>query len=382
MIKNTLTSLLYISTLICFSQESFLIKEVKVFDGEDIIENTSVFVKEGKIQKVSEDIDIEEVTVIIDGKGKTLIPALSNAHVHAFNPNSFKEASRAGVLNLFDMAGYEPYQNMLSTRYRDSTNYANFYFTGAPATAPKGHGTQFKYPVKPITNSLDIKEFIETKKELTSNYVKIIVEPTKPTLTDSLVKQLINETHKIKKIAVVHVSRHQDAFTVLDDGADGLTHLWRNGIMPEKEMERLASLKNRFIIPTLITNVKASNYLRNRNPNSTVLTEEELKNEIKRLYDGGMMVLAGTDPPNIQINYGTDLHNELILLYEAGIPTIDVLKSATSNIVTVFKIKNKGYIKETYDADLVLLDGDVFDDITSISKITSVWKNGKQVDLN
>ena len=56
--------------------------------------------------------------------------------------------------------------------------------------------------------------------------------------------------------------------------------------------------------------------IKQRTPDAVFLSEEELKSEVKRLFDAGIIILAGTDPPNVQINYGTDLYKELKLLSE------------------------------------------------------------------
>ena len=47
--------------------------------------------------------------------------------------------------------------------------------------------------------------------------------------------------------------------------------------------------------------------------------------EIKRVYEAGITILTGTDPPNYGLDYGKSLHNELALLRASGIPTTDVL---------------------------------------------------------
>lgn len=81
-----------IFSIICFSlvnlilvaQNTILIKNVNVWDGieEDLKMNYDVLVVNNLIEKVEKNITSEEGTIIIDGKGKTLIPGLSDAHVH------------------------------------------------------------------------------------------------------------------------------------------------------------------------------------------------------------------------------------------------------------------------------------------------------------
>lgn len=379
MLKIIITLLLIIGSECLYAQPTYLIQNVKVFDGQKVIDNTSVLIGNGKILRLSDSIKIASHYIRIEGHNKTLMPALANAHVHAFNPASFQEAARAGVLNLFDLAGYGPFQKMMNQEFKDSIDYANHHFTGAPATAPKGHGTQFKYPVSPISTVDEAKRFIASKKSFRSNYIKIIVEPSRPTLSKKLVQELIRETHKINKIAVVHISKSRDAYEMLKMGANGLAHLWRDTLISEEKLDEIAQLDSVFIIPTLITNVKAINYLKDKNPDANVISPLQLKHELNRIYKKGIAILAGTDPPNLGINYGTDLYEELKLFSEAGMSNLDILKSVTSNIMNAFAINNKGYVKEGFDADLILINGNPLDNIEEISNIEHIWKAGQLV---
>ena len=55
---------------------------------------------------------------------------------------------------------------------------------------------------------------------------------------------------------------------------------------------------------------------------------------------------------------------------------VDVLKTATPNISKAFGKGNKGYIKEGNSADLLLIDGDLTEDISVLSNIIGIWKKG------
>lgn len=73
---------------------------------------------------------------------------------------------------------------------------------------------------------------------------------------------------------------------------------------------------------------------------------------------------------------GTDLYKELMYFSKAGIPNIDVLKSATSLPAVKFDIGNKGFIKKGYIADMLLLSKNPIDNMEHISSIETIWKAG------
>ena len=107
---------------------------------------------------------------------------------------------------------------------------------------------------------------------------------------------------------------------------------------------------------------------------------EAMKEEIGKVHKAGIPILAGTDAPSFYKNYGTVLHTEMLYLSECGISNVDVLKTATSNISQAFGLGNKGYIKEGYSADLLLIDGDPTEDISAISGIIGIWKKGIKIN--
>ncbi|MEN8885763.1 MAG: amidohydrolase family protein [Winogradskyella sp.] len=358
------------------AQNSFVIKNIKVFDGESIIESTSVRVVEGKITAVSKALKTSKKDTVIDGKGKTLMPALSNAHVHAWSPLSLKEAANAGVLNVMDMHGMELYQGMMR-QLKDSTDYARYYVAGYAATAPGGHGTQFGFEVPTLSKPEDAKQFIADRVKADVDHIKIIVEPWKTTLDKATVAALIKEAHKAEKIAVVHVSKLEDAIIVITNNADGLVHIWWDKVLDTVQLNALALSKTFFVIPTLLTTLKAFESM--GAGADQFLTKPQLLAEVKKMYDASIPILAGTDPPNLGINYGTDLYKELDLLLESGMPILEVLKAGTSNVSNAFSIENTGYIKPGFNADFILLEGDVTKDLKVLSGTKVIWKMGKQV---
>ena len=355
------------------AQESFVIKNVTLFDGETVIENTSVLIEEGIVKKVGKDIQGDYK--IVEGNGKFLMPALTNCHVHSFMVPQLYEAAKAGVLNLLDMHGLEAIQHYM-TNMRDKEGTARLYRAGYAATAPGGHGTQYGFEVPTLEKPEDAKQWIADRVEAGVDHIKIIVEPWKATISHEIAKALIEEAHTQNKVAVVHISKKEDAYKVLSNGADGLVHIWGDGQLPQEQLDDLVKNQDFFVIPTVLTNVLVQPLFYGKTAEETAKVEEALLKEVKRLYDAGIPILAGTDPPNAEINMGTDLYKELIFFSKAGIPAIDVLKSATSLPATKFNIGNTGFIKEGYIADMLLLSKSPLETMDHISSIEMIWKDG------
>ena len=65
------------------AENSFVIRNVRLFDGSRVTEKTDVWVEDGKIKAVGGHLKTPAGTETIDGSGKTLLPGLIDAHVHA-----------------------------------------------------------------------------------------------------------------------------------------------------------------------------------------------------------------------------------------------------------------------------------------------------------
>lgn len=98
---------------------------------------------------------------------------------------------------------------------------------------------------------------------------------------------------------------------------------------------------------------------------------------IKALYDGGVTLVAGTDTPNPFVIPGASYHRNLVLLAQAGIPPLEVLRIATLNGAKALRLdRGIGSIEPGKQADLVLLSADPAADIANTRQIEWVMKAG------
>ncbi len=97
---------------------------------------------------------------------------------------------------------------------------------------------------------------------------------------------------------------------------------------------------------------------------------------IKRLHDGGVTLMPGTDA-----FAGYTLHRELELYVRAGIPNAEVLRLATLTPAQVLGVAGqRGEIAPGKQADMVLLDGDPLTDIAALRQVVRTIKAGRVFD--
>ncbi len=97
---------------------------------------------------------------------------------------------------------------------------------------------------------------------------------------------------------------------------------------------------------------------------------------LKRLYDAGIPLVAGTD------NFGSSSYDTELELYEkAGIPAPTVLQIATIGAARVMKDdKDYGSLTAGKVADIIIVNGRPFDHISDVRKVETVVRAGRVYD--
>ena len=394
MLKTISSLILIISFVSCnstpdYQHADYIIQNVKLFDGDDVHTNSTVVIHDGIIQKIYTNQNTSfSGKNVIEGKGSTVIPGLIDAHVHLDSIEQGEEAVKAGVLTILDMArmtdSSNPSINSLRILGDSLSQLPYFYSAGNPVTVPSGHGLQF-HPYETVSTVEEIPEFIEKRVNEGSDFIKIIIERQGGKLSlinDEMIDASIRLAKNHDLMAVAHISERAYAIKASKMGIDGICHFWsknfRDGdptIDTSKiSQEELDILINNqvFIIPTIII-------WKQLGERFSPFDMASMKEEIGKVHEAGVPILAGTDAPGFDMNFRAGLHKELILLSECAISDLDVLKTATSNISNAFGLGSKGFIKEGGSADLLLVDGDPTENISTISRITGIWKKGVKI---
>jgi imidazolonepropionase-like amidohydrolase len=107
--------------------------------------------------------------------------------------------------------------------------------------------------------------------------------------------------------------------------------------------------------------------------------EVQLRNKLlKAMADGGVLVLMGTDAPQVFSVPGFSLYRELPVMVEAGMTPWQVLRSGTVNVAKFFGTEAQaGTVERGKQADLLLLDANPLTDIRAIERNAGVMIDGR-----
>jgi imidazolonepropionase-like amidohydrolase len=392
----------------------FVVRGARVFDGTAMIGESDVLVRDGKIAAVGKNLQIPAGVAVVDGRGKTLLPGLIDAHVHVFG-DALKQALLFGVtteLDMFTDAKMAADIKAEQAAGRD-LDMADLRSAGTLVTAPGGHGTEYGIKIPTINGPEEAQAFVDARIAEGSDYIKIIYDDGRylglsiPTISKATLQAVVAAAHRRGKMVTVHIGTLAGARDAIEAGADGLAHLFVDQ-MPDPGFGRFVAEHHAFVAPTLdvlqgiagvgaagadalredphvapylAANAAAS--LAARFPvrkGAPALHYEAAVAAVRQLQAAGVPILAGTDAPNPGTAHGASLHRELQLLVEAGLTPAAALTAATAAPAAAFRLSDRGRIAPGLRADLLLVNGDPTVDILATRDVAAIWKVGVRVD--
>src|SRR5688572_17428665 len=395
---------------------AYVIRNVRVFDGESVAERQTVVISEGRIATVGDSsVAVPAGAQEIAGDGRTLLPGLIDAHVHLplFGASGALQQNLAfGVTTAVVMGtNQQGMSQVKQIEAADSFDVASILTAGPVATAPGGHPTQMEGGARPgsiptLSGPGEADAFVAARIAEGSDFIKIIYDDiasygkTLPMLDEATVSALVRAAHARERIAVAHIGTEGQARGAIAAGVDGLAHLFE-GTTVSPDFGRFAATHRVFVIATLSTLysgcgkpdgpslLKDADVMKHVKPQFRSLLEmsspptklscDALPATIRQLAAAGVPVLAGTDTPYPGLTYGASLHRELEHLVNAGLTPTAALAAATSAIAKAFRMNDRGRIRTGMRADLLLVDGDPSKQIRDTRNIVAIWKRGARV---
>ncbi|MEU7898713.1 amidohydrolase family protein [Nonomuraea sp. NPDC049152] len=388
-------------------------REVRVFDGQNVLPSAHVTVADGLIISVGAAQPSPAVEVI-EGRGATLLPGLIDAHAHVF-PGDLEQAAVFGVTTVLDMMADPVQAAGLRAAAAAAPDLADLRTAGTAATVPGGYGWYLVVemgllpPFPTLADPAQADAFVAERLAEGSDYLKILIDdgstvgmPT-PSMSKEAVHALVAAAHDRGWIAVAHALSAESARMAAVAGADVLGHLFVD--RPDPELADELAERGTVVVPTLAVlgelfgrprgrrlaaDPRVAPYLgegarRMLTMDSVPLGEgarhdlDVATRTLGELRQAGVTVLAGSDASNLGTAHGATLHQELRALVAAGLTPQEALTAATAAPARHFGLADRGRIAPGLRADLVLVDGDPTADIDHTLDILGVWRGGHRL---
>ncbi|PSK86220.1 imidazolonepropionase-like amidohydrolase [Murinocardiopsis flavida] len=405
-----------------------LIRGARVFTGDAVLARADVAVTDGLITAVSGGTAPARASApggdgaapapggaeVVDGRGRTLLPGLIDAHAHVF-PGCLEQAVLFGATTVLDLMADPAAIGVLRRQAAGTPAMADVRTAGTAATVPDGYGKYlvdmgYLPPFPTLTEPGQAAAFVDARVAEGADFIKILIDDGSttgtplPRLRDETVAALVEHSHARGMLTIAHALTAADAATAVRAGVDVLGHLYVDG-PGDPEFPDLLADQGTAVIPTLAV----LDGLFGRTHGADLLADPRVEPHLDgfarqmlgfgpiplgpgavhdldvpaetlgRLHDAGVTVLAGSDASNADTAHGATLHLELGLMVRAGLTPVAALTAATSAPADRFGLADRGRIAPGLRADLLLVEGDPTASIDATLDIAAVWRGGVRI---
>jgi imidazolonepropionase-like amidohydrolase len=385
------------------------------------IEDAAVILQGNKIEYAgpASGARVPQGSQIIDGKGKSVMPGLADMHVHLQGgwdgisvdllgyQRYLNAMLYAGITTVLDTGDYQPW--ILQLRQEAASGHLlspRIYCTGAMIDAADPAWPDLAYA---LSSRAQIPELVQRDKRAGVDLIKGYAN-----LSDRMLRRLVEEAHKEKIRIVVDQWERNGSPDLVQTGIDGFAHAPTRKMAAEdiqliqehrlfvittltveeySSRRRLADLK--FLAEPLIADTtppwfltelraEAARNLSEAEKNDVQKSSvgfDEMKRNVKKLLDAGVLLAAGTDAPYPGVFQGEALHHELELLVASGMTPLQAIRSATFNSARIMHAEEEwGSLQAGRSANVLIVAGNPADRISDTRKIETVILHGKILD--
>lgn len=393
-------------------------------DKEQVLENQTVVVKDGKITAIGSagKVKYGKNALVVEAKGKYLMPGLAEMHAHVPPVDDLEPMKE--VLQLFTLHGITTIRGMLGhprhLELRSKLQTGELVGPRFYTSGPSLNGNSVKTPEASAA-------MVRAQKAAGYDFLKL-----HPGLTNETFTAIASTANQEKMPFAGHVSYEVGVWRAIEAGYASIDHLdgFVESLVPGLEAipEQEAGLFAMFIadqadttrIPKLMSALREKNIwvvptqalterwmspaespevlgkkpeMRYMNPKTVqnwMATKQKLMADprydadainryvdlrrqlIKACHDNQVGLLLGCDAPQVFNVPGISTHQELEYLVAAGLSPYEALRTGTVNVGKYFNRADIGVLKVGAAADLLLLHGNPLQDISQTRRIAGI----------
>jgi imidazolonepropionase-like amidohydrolase len=381
-----------------FSADAVVYEGARLITGDGATIENAVFVVDGDrfvTVGTSDEIDASSAANRVDLTGKTVMPAIVNAHAHLASP-------RPQRTDQLQQWAYYGTGAVLSLGLDDGDvgfEMRNESVAGLAQSRSAGRGITGEEPGRSevpfwITSEDAARSAVQELAAQEVDFVKIWVDDRGEQytrLSPELYGAVIDEAHANGLKVAAHIFRLEDAKGLLRAGIDAFAHGIRDMDVDDELMELWAERPDVVLIPNLpgpgvaldlswlsgtvpaerLAQMQAGQQDR---PAAQASFGIQARN-LDRLNSAGVTIAFGTDGANPWTS-----HQEMEDMVRSGMTPTEVIVAATSTSAAVMGIDDIGTVGVGMRADFVVLDANPLDDITNTRRISAVYLGGEEVD--
>jgi imidazolonepropionase-like amidohydrolase len=392
------------------ADSGYLIRDAHVITGTGReLADADILIRDGKIARITTARQDAQGAEVIDGRGKTLIPGLIDAHLHiqGFSYHDDRESDaylrdrvpglmRAlllkGVTTARDMGEVEHFIFRLRDEVRGGRiEGPNLLIVGPNITSKGGHADADIGSLNPyLRTGRGLACVVETEAGARATVdrlaaagvdcIKICYHggqslgfPNDIVLKKfdkPIVAALVGEATKLGLRVACHTNNESEVREILELGVSEIEHGIADKVLEDPRIPELFTEKGIYFVPTLqifSMGPGAAGFERFNKPNLSILN------------GAGVKIALGTDMM-VESQAPDTIHAELAFYVDSGLSPMQAIMAGTRNAADCLGILARtGTVEEGKDADLILLDADPLANISNTRRINRVFKGGRLI---
>ena len=395
--------------------------ELLVVPGEKPLKNHTLVITDGKITELKKGFikanKFGKEANLIDLSSSFVMPGLMDMHVHIqgeLGPNNAKEALQMSDADIAMrsvhfakktlMAGFTTIRDLGNTpeqinALRDAVNKGWVdgpnIIAGQIVSVTGGHMDvdgmspdilKMKSPETLCDGPYECRKAVRHAVKYGADAIKIastggVLSDTNTgtgqQMADDEMVAIVEAAHALGRKVTSHAHAAEGINAALRAGVDSIEH----GSYANEESIKLFKQNGAYLVPTLLAGdtvvnmAKTSTFMSEPIKAKAIRVGADMLANFKRSYEAGVNIAFGTDS-------GVSKHGEnakeAVLMYNAGMTTSDVLKSATVNAAELAGLSNKvGTLEVGKNADIIATDASPLSNIEELLDVDFVMKGGK-----
>jgi len=395
-------------------------KLIDTKSGKVLTEKT-IIVSEERIKSVEDGFvnPESEKDSVIDLRYKTVLPGLTDMHVHlesetnpqkymerfindpadaAYNSVGFaKETLMAGFTTVRELGGSGVNIALRDAINKGKINGPRIFTAGKSLATTGGHADPSNGMNRKLTGDPGPKEGVVNGPEdaakavrqrykngadlikitATGGVLSVAKSSSNPQFTEEEIRAIVKTANDYGFHVAAHAHGDEGMQRAIKAGVKTIEH----GTKMSEETMDLMKEYDAYLVPTITAGkeVTQNAEIENYYPELVVPKAREIGPQIQgmfeRAYKRGVGIAFGTDAGVFK--HGENAR-EFVYMTEAGMPAMEAIQSATITAAKILKMENQiGQIAEGFYADIIAVDEDPTENIETLKDVKFVMKEGK-----
>ena len=375
--------------------------------------NQAIVIGDGRIVSVGADTETADaIAKVIDLSGKTVLPGLIDAHTHiTFDPKfgydrlaiSLPREALIGAKNarITLLAGFTTIRNVGATEFadialRDAINAGDVPGPRIDASGPAlsvtgGHCDDNLLPYEWHATEVGVADGVENVQHKVREVIKYGADvikvcatggvlslgdnPQASQFTQEELRAIIADAHRLGRKVAAHAHGAQGILWAAEAGVDSIEH----GSYIDDAAIAAMKQHGTYLVPTLyLGDWFLENAPKMNVPPSMLAKGKEVmpaaRKNIAHAFASGVKVGFGTDAAVYP--HGLNAH-EFAVMVKLGLTPLQAIQAATVNDADLLGWSDIiGVIESNHFADIIAVDGDPLQDVTTLERVKFVMKGG------